>query len=103
RQTGARRRPPHRDKIRRKGRRNRPDTRPPTGTPTPTGPATGKSPRVKAQPTPGLSRTVMTPERHPRDTHRPQRTNHKGRRPSTTAGQRPDDVARPKGLEPLTF
>jgi hypothetical protein len=41
--------------------------------------------------------------RHPRVTHHPHRTDHKGPRSNKTAGQRPAVVARPKGLEPLTF
>jgi hypothetical protein len=89
-----------RDKIRKKGRRNRPDTRPATGTPQPTSPESGRKPQVKPQPKTKPSRTVTTPEWHPRDTHRPHRTDHDGRRPSKTAGQRPADLARPEGLEP---
>jgi hypothetical protein len=77
-----------RDKIRKNGRRNRPDTRPATGTPTPTGPATGKNQQVNDHPTATRSHGVMTPVRHPRDTHRPHRTDHKGRRSRKTAGQR---------------
>jgi len=42
----------------------------------------------------------VAPTSHPRDTHRPHRTGHKSSRSSKTAGQRPADLARPKGLEP---
>ena len=97
---GARR---TRDKIRKKGHRNRPDTGPVTGTPRPTSPATGRKPQVTPSSIGRPSRTVVTPEWHPRDTHRPQRTNRNARRSSKTAGQRPADLARPKGLEPPTF
>jgi hypothetical protein len=71
-----------RDKIRKNGRRNRPDTRPATGTPVPTGPAIGKKQQVNGHPTAAGSPGVMTPEWHPSDTHRPHRTDHKGRRSS---------------------
>mgnify|MGYP002621195731 CR=1 FL=1 len=66
-----------RDKIRKKGHRNRPQPRPATGTPAPTSPTAGKKPQVKKQRTKQPSRTVMTPERHPRDTQRPQQTESK--------------------------
>jgi integrase len=92
-----------RDKIRKKGRRNRPDTRPATGTPQPTGPQTGGKPQVTTRPNGAPPHTVMTPDWHPRDAHRPQRTNRKDQRSSKTAGQRPADLARPKGFEPPTF
>jgi integrase len=68
-----------RDKIRKNGRRNRPDTRPATGTPAPTGPVTGRKPQVKTPSGGRSSQAVMTPEWHPRDTHRPHRTDHKDR------------------------
>jgi Phage integrase family len=92
-----------RDKIRKKGRRNRPETRPATGTPRPTSPESGRKSQATPQPSGRTSQNVMTPEWHPADTHRPHRTDHKGRRSSKTAGQRPADLARPKGFEPLTF
>jgi integrase len=92
-----------RDKIHTNGQSNQPKTRAATGTPAPTGPSMGKKPQVKHQRTDGASHAVMTPVRHPGDAHRPHRTDHKGHRSSKAPGQRPDDVARPKGLEPLTF
>jgi hypothetical protein len=92
-----------RDKIRKKGRRNRPDSRTATGTPVPTGPTVGTKPQA-VSPSPGTpSPRVMTPEWHPRNTHRPHRTDHKGSRSSKTAGQWPADLACPKGPEPPTF
>ena len=92
-----------REKIRKKGRHNRPGTRPATGMPAPTGPSMGMKPQVKGKATGAASPTVTTPGWHPRDTHRPHRTHHKGWRSTKQAGQIPVDVARPKGLEPLTF
>ena len=81
----------------------RPANRRATGTPAPAGPRTGRKPQVNARDTGRALPTVMTPGWHPRDTHRPQQTYHNGRRNRVRAGQVPDDVARPKGLEPLTF
>src|SRR6266511_2325526 len=45
-------------------------------------------------------RSVITPEWHPHDTHRPRRTERRERRSSRSTGQQPVDVARPKGVEP---
>jgi integrase len=88
-----------RDKIRNNAAPTRPNPRPATGAPTPTGP----TPVIKDQPHEQQSGGTTTPKRHPRDPHRPHRTDHKGRPPAVPAGDAPDDVARPKGLEPLTF
>ncbi|MFG1955197.1 tyrosine-type recombinase/integrase [Micromonospora sp. NPDC048830] len=92
-----------RDKIRKNGRRNRPQPRPATGTPAPTSPATGKNPQAKKERTKQPSRAVMTPERHPRDTQRPQQTGDNKSLTHVSAGQAPYNLVRPKGLEPLTF
>ncbi|QGN50626.1 tyrosine-type recombinase/integrase [Micromonospora sp. WMMC415] len=92
-----------RDKIRKKGRRNRPQRRPVTGTPAPTGPASGKNPQVRKDRAKRRSCTGMTPEWHPRDTHHPQRTETSKGLARVSADQTPYDLARPKGLEPLTF
>jgi hypothetical protein len=96
-----------RTKIREKSGRNRPQTRPATGAPAPTGPV---GPTAPTSPITQIgerrelaSRTVMTPARHPRDTHRPHRTDHEGRHPAVSAGDAPDDLARSEGLEPPTF
>ena len=90
-----------RQKIKNKGRRNRPTTPQKTGAPRPTRPAASQVPQVStARDEPG-ARTVTTPGRPHRDPHHPQRTDRKGRRSSKTAGQRPADLAHPKGLEPL--
>jgi integrase len=78
-----------RDKIRKKGQRNRPKSPATAGTPAPTRPTATMKPQVKRQPAEETSRTVMTPERHPRDTHRPHRIDRKGRRSRKAAGQRP--------------
>ncbi|MEV0131730.1 tyrosine-type recombinase/integrase [Dactylosporangium sp. NPDC050688] len=88
-----------RNKIREKASRNRPQSRAATGTPAPTGPTTA----IKDLPSGPEARAVTTPKRHPRDTHRPQQTDTKKRSSRVSAGQPPLDVARPKGLEPLTF
>jgi len=88
-----------RDKIRTNAARNRPQPHPATGAPTPTGP----TPTIKKPHNEQESRGVMTPGWHQRDTHRPHRTDHKGRRPAVSPAHSPDDVARPKRLEPLTF
>jgi len=88
-----------RDKIRTNAARNRPNPRPATGAPAPTGPA----PQIKERRSEQETRSVMTPGWHPRDTHCPHRTDHKGRQPAVLAGHAPFDVARPKGFEPLTF
>jgi hypothetical protein len=92
-----------REKIRGKGRRNRRNQRPAKGMPTPTRPANVKEPQVTPPTTRTASQSVTTPPWQPRDTHRPQRTETKKRSPRVSAGQPPLDVARPKGLEPLTF
>ncbi len=92
-----------RKKIKTRGRRNRPGTPKKTGAPTPTRPATTKNPQVTASKRDQQSRTVTAPERPHRDPHRPQQTHHKGHLTRVSAGQAPLDVARPKGLEPLTF
>jgi hypothetical protein len=92
-----------RKKIKNKARKNRPDPRPKTGAPTPTTPATAANAQVSRPKSAGDSRSEAAPMSHPRDTHRPHRTNYKKSRSSKTAGQRPANLARPKGLEPLTF
>lgn len=89
-----------RDKIRKNGRRNRPTPRPATGVPVPTGPATGKKPQSTPPRIKEASRTVMTPEWHPGDTHRPRWAETKRRLARLPAGRTPVDLARPKGLEP---
>jgi hypothetical protein len=88
-----------RNKLNTKGRQNRPGTPKKAGAPTPTRPATAKNPQVTASKLDQQSRTVTAPER----LHRPQRTHYKGRSTNVSTGQTPFDVARPKGLEPLTF
>ncbi|GAA3302612.1 tyrosine-type recombinase/integrase [Dactylosporangium vinaceum] len=92
-----------REKIRGKSRRNRRHQRPAKGVPTPARPANDKKPQVTPPTTGTASRTVTTPPSHPRDTHRPQRTETTRGLNRIPAGQASDDLARPKGLEPLTF
>jgi hypothetical protein len=96
-----------RQKIREKARRHRPDPHPATGAPTPTGPTADPKPQVndkkRGRRHGGKSRSVTTTVRQPRDNHYPQQTHHEGRHPAVAAGDAPDDVARPKGFEPLTF
>lgn len=57
-----------RDKIRKAAKRNWPNPRPASGSPAPTGP----TPQTKKRQGRQESRSVMTPEWHPRDTHRAQ-------------------------------
>jgi hypothetical protein len=93
-----------RAKIKRKARRNRPTPPRKTGAPPRTiNPAQRETPGQTTQPQEGGTRSVTTHTRPRRGSHRPQQTDHKGRRSSKTADQRPADAARPKGLEPLTF
>ena len=92
-----------RKKIKNKARKNRPDPRPKTGAPTPTTPAAAGNAQVRTPRREENSPPVVAPTSHPRDTHRPHRTSYKKSRSSKTAGQRPADLARPKGLEPPTF
>jgi hypothetical protein len=92
-----------REKIRGKGRRNRRHQRPAKGMPTPARPANAKKPQATPPTTSRTSQTVTTPPWHPRDTHRPQRTETTRGLNRISAVQTSDDVARPKGLEPLTF
>jgi integrase len=70
---------------------------------TPARPANVKKPQVTPPVTGTAPRTVTTPPRHPRDTHRPHRTDTKKRSTRVSAGKPPLDGARPKGLEPPTF
>nr|WP_245730462.1 site-specific integrase [Micromonospora pallida] len=92
-----------RAKIRKKSHRNRPKPRPAAHTPARKTPAKQREPQVKNPLPAGPSRNVMTPEWHPRDTHRPQRPENTRGLACVSTGQTPCDLARPKGLEPLTF
>ena len=92
-----------REKIRGKSRRNRRNQRPAKGAPTPARLTNSKKPQVTPPTTRTASRSVTTPPPHPRDTHRPQGTETTRGLNRVSAAQAPDDQARPKGLEPLTF
>ena len=92
-----------REKIRGKSRRNRRNQRPAKGVPTPTWPTNSRKPQVTPPMTTRASQTVMTPPSHPRGTRRPQGTETTRGLNRVSAGQTSDDLARPKGLEPLTF
>jgi Phage integrase family len=91
-----------RKKIKTRGRRNRPGASK-TRAPSPARPATAKKPQASASKLDRSSQQVTTPVRPHRDPDRPQQTHHKGRRSTTAAAQTLDDLARPKGFEPLTF
>ncbi|MEV2242216.1 tyrosine-type recombinase/integrase [Micromonospora sp. NPDC049891] len=92
-----------RAKIRKKGRRNRPQPRSAAHTPARKATAKEKKPQVTNPRRNPSSRNVMTPEWRPRDTHRPNRSNNRKGPNRVPAAQSPYDLARPKGLEPLTF
>ncbi|WP_431728058.1 tyrosine-type recombinase/integrase [Verrucosispora sp. TAA-831] len=92
-----------RAKIRKNGRRNRPQPRPAAHTPARRASAKHKKPQVNTPRRNSSSRSVMTPEWHPRDTHRPQQANNRKGPDRVPAARTPLDLVRPKGLEPLTF
>jgi hypothetical protein len=96
-----------RTKIREKAGRNRPPTRPATGAPIPAGPTPPGTPAPMSAQIMGRQRStspsVTTPTSHPRDTHRPQKTETIRGLNRVSAVHTPDDQARPKGLEPPTF
>jgi integrase len=89
--------------IRKKARHNRPKPRPTTGSSAPKAPRKDKKAQVKVKQAASSSRSVMTPEWHPRDTHRPQRPDNKKGLDRVSAAQALENLARPKGLEPPTF
>src|SRR5262249_39743060 len=62
-----------------------------------------EDPQVTGPPPPEPSRIRAAPMWHPRDTHRPHRTEMAKDLNRIAAAQTSDDVARPKGLEPRTF
>jgi integrase len=90
-------------KIKITGRRNKPTTPRKSGAPARSGPSKLKNGQVNDPQRDRQSPNVTTPGRHQRDPHRPQQTNHKGQKRDGSARQSRDDVARPKGFEPLTF
>ena len=101
-----------RKKIKTKARKNRPDRGPKTVAP-PAKPKTGalapakRKPVAKPQITSRQTRenavSVVAPTSHPRDTHRPNTTDSRKSLTRVPAAQAHHDLARPKGLEPLTF
>jgi hypothetical protein len=102
-----------RKKIKTKARKNRPDRGPKSAAPAPAKPKTGapapanRKPAVKPQVTSRSTREnavpAVAPTSHPRDTHRPQGPDSKKGLNHISAAQTHNDLARPKGLEPLTF
>lgn len=92
-----------RKKIKNKARKNRPTRRPKTGAPAPSTPGAVPKPQVKATKREKNSPTGLAPTSHPRDTHHPRRPGSKKGPNRVPAVQAPHDLARPKGLEPLTF
>nr|WP_232624971.1 tyrosine-type recombinase/integrase [Micromonospora sagamiensis] len=92
-----------RKKIKNKARKNRPTPRPKTGAPTPTSPGAAPKRQVRTVGREKNSPTELAPTSHPRDTHRPRRTDKQRGLTAITAVQTPFDLVRPKGLEPLTF
>ncbi|MFG1915002.1 tyrosine-type recombinase/integrase [Micromonospora sp. NPDC048898] len=74
-----------------------------TGAPTPATPAHGTKSQVKTPKRGGKSTQTTTPTAHPRDTHGREEPDSKKGPTHSTAGRTPDDLVRPKGLEPLTF
>jgi hypothetical protein len=92
-----------RKKIRTKARKNRPDRGPKTGAPTPNKPESKTKPHVTSSRSGETAGQPLAPTSHPRDTHRPQRPDNTKGPNRIAAVQAPVDLARPKGLEPLTF
>ena len=92
-----------RKKIKTKARKNRPDRGPKTGGPAPTAPESTAKPQVKKPQRGAKAAQPLAPASHPRNTHRPQGSDNAKGPNRITAAQTPDDLARPKGLEPLTF
>ncbi|MDG4762565.1 tyrosine-type recombinase/integrase [Solwaraspora sp. WMMD406] len=88
-----------RKKIRNKARNNRPIRRPKPGAPAPTTRLRRRNRRSTGREARGNRRRGW----HPRDTHRPHRPDSKKSPNRTPAARTPVDLARPKGLEPLTF
>jgi len=92
-----------RRKIRNKARNNRPARRPKPGAPAPAAPAAAAKPQVTRPGGGGKPLAGVAPTSHPRDTHRPHHPDGRKGLAAVLAGQTPVDLARPKGLEPLTF
>jgi hypothetical protein len=102
-----------RKKIKTKARKNRPDRGPETSAPSPAKPKTGAPASAKRKPAakPQVTKPsthentvpAVAPTSHPRDTHRPNTTDSRKGPTRISAAQTPNDLARPKGLEPPTF
>ncbi|NJP30422.1 tyrosine-type recombinase/integrase [Micromonospora thermarum] len=92
-----------RKKIKNKARKNRPNPRPKTGAPTPTAPAAAAKTQVSRPSRSTQPAQAPTPTSHPRDTHRPHQADNRKGPNRDPAARTPFDLARPKGLEPLTF
>jgi integrase len=102
-----------RTKIKTKARKNRPDRGPKAAAPAPAKPKTGASgsvkrkravkPQVTTPSTRENAVSAVAPTSHPRNTHRPNTTDRRKGLNRVSAAQTHNDVARPKGLEPLTF
>ncbi|MEU4570224.1 tyrosine-type recombinase/integrase [Micromonospora sp. NPDC023956] len=92
-----------RKKIKIKAWKNRPTRRPKTGAPAPTAPAAALNQQFRASRREESTPKAAAPTSHPCDTHCPQQPENTRGLTRVSAGQTPCDLARPKGLEPLTF
>ncbi|MGN9779660.1 site-specific integrase [Micromonospora sp. H33] len=76
-----------RKKIKNRARKNRPDPRPKTGAPTPAAPLPATKAQVSRPNRGGQPVRTAAPTSHPRDTHRPQRSDNRKGLTRVSAGQ----------------